>query len=300
MNQMTFSDMEYSGRKKVTQKEKFLRQMNQIIPWDEWVKKIQPHYPAGKRGRPPRGIEVMLRMYLLQIWFNLSDAGLEDAIYDSYAFQRFIGINFLEEQVPDATTLLKFRHLLEKHDLGKALFDDISAQLDKAGLMMHGGTIVDATIIHSTSSTKNKTGERDPEMHQTKKGNQWYHGMKVHIGVDAGTGYVHTIEGTAANVSDVSMTSKLVRKDDDNFGTTVPYWYALMEPVHGKRNRPEDFKTVNGLLFPNGTDALDIYEWTTDWSDLFDAGHEWYGSCCWTVYDKSEDRYIVMLVSATD
>ena len=109
MNQMTFSDMEYSGRKKVTQKEKFLRQMNQIIPWDEWVKKIQPHYPAGKRGRPPRGIEVMLRMYLLQLWFNLSDAGLEDAIYDSYAFQRFIGINFLEEQVPDATTLLKTR-----------------------------------------------------------------------------------------------------------------------------------------------------------------------------------------------
>ena len=167
--------------------------MNPIIPWDEWVKKIQPHYPAGKRGRPPRGIEVMLRMYLLQIWFNLSDAGLEDAIYDSYAFQRFIGINFLEEQVPDATTHLKFRHLLEKHDLGKALFDDISAQLDKAGLIMHGGTIVDATIIHSTPSTKNKTGERDPEMHQTKKGNQWYHGMKVHIGVDAGTGFVHTI-----------------------------------------------------------------------------------------------------------
>ena len=113
MNQMTFSDMEYSGRKKVTQKEKFLQTMNKIIPWDEWVMKIQPYYPNGKRGRPPRGIEVMLRMYLLQIWFNLSDAGLEDAIYDIYAFQRFIGINFLEEQVPDATTLLKFRHLLD-------------------------------------------------------------------------------------------------------------------------------------------------------------------------------------------
>ena len=183
-------------------------------PVAEWIGKIQPYYPSGKRGRSPRGIEVMLRMYLLQIWFNVSDAGLEDAIYDSYAFQRFIGINFLEEQVPDATTLLKFRRLLEEHDLGKALFEDIKERLEKAGLVMHGGTIVDATIIHSTPSTKNKSGERDPEMHQTKKGNQWYHGMKVHAGVDAGTGYVHTIEGTAANVSDVSMASKLLRDDD--------------------------------------------------------------------------------------
>ena len=215
MNQLTFSDIEYSGRKKVTQKEKFLHTMEEIIPWEAWIKKIKPHYPTGKRGRPTRGIEVMLRMYLLQVWFNLSDAGLEDAIYDSYAFQRFIGINFLEEQVPDATTLLKFRHLLEEHGLCKALFEDIVVRLDKAGLMMHGGTIVDATIIHSTPSTKNKSGERDPEMHQTKKGKQWYHGMKVHTGVDAGTGFVHTIEGTAANVSDVSMTSELIREDDE-------------------------------------------------------------------------------------
>ena len=187
MNQITFSDMEYSGRKRVTQKEKFLQEMNDIIPWADWVGKIQPYYPTGKRGRPPRGIEVMLRMYLLQIWFNLSDEGLEDAIYDSYAFRQFIGINFLEEQVPDATTLLKFRHLLEENHLGEALFNDIKARLQKAGLMMKGGTIVDATIIHSTPSTKNREGKRDPEMHQTKKGNQWYHGMKVHSGVDCGS-----------------------------------------------------------------------------------------------------------------
>jgi IS5 family transposase len=214
MNQMTFSDMEYSGRKKITQKENFLQGMNEIIPWAAWIAMIQPYYPDGKRGRPTRGIEIMLRMYLLQNWFNLSDAGTEDAIYDSYAFQRFMGINFLEEQVPDATTLLKFRRLLEEHKLCEAIFKDINDKLEKAGLMMRGGSIVDATIIHSTPSTKNRTGERDPEMHQTKKGNQWYHGMKVHMGVDAGTGYVHTIEGTAANVSDVSMTSKLLRDDD--------------------------------------------------------------------------------------
>ena len=136
MNQMTFSDMEYSGRKRVTQKEKFLHEMNDIIPRADWINIFAPYYPKGKRGRPPRGIEVMLRMYLLQIWFNLSDEGLEDAIYDSYAMRNFVGINFLEEQVPDATTLLKFRHLLEKHNLGEAIFNDIKERLQKAGLMM--------------------------------------------------------------------------------------------------------------------------------------------------------------------
>ncbi len=214
MGQMTFSDVEYSGRKKVTQKEKFLRGMDAIIPWGSWVAKIAPYYPVGKRGRPPRGIEIMLRMYLLQIWFNVSDEGLEDAIHDIYAFQRFLGINFLEEQVPDATTLLKFRHLLERHNICEALFKDIGERLEAAGLMMRGGTIVDATIIAASSSTKNREGKRDPEMHQTKKGNQWYHGMKVHAGVDAGSGYVHTITGTAANVHDIDETANLLREDD--------------------------------------------------------------------------------------
>ena len=157
----------------------------------------------------------MLRMYLLQIWFNLSDEGLEDAIYDSYAMRTFVGINFLEEQVPDATTLLKFRHLLEKHHLGETIFNDIKEHLQQAGLMMRGGTIVDATIIHSTPSSKNKEGKRDPDVHQTKKGNQWYHGMKVHSGVDCGSGYVHTITGTAANVHDLEEAPKLLRSDDE-------------------------------------------------------------------------------------
>ena len=215
MKQMTFSDVEYSHRKKTTKKEKFLCEMDAIIPWESWVAMIAPFYPSGERGRPPRGIEVMLRMYLLQIWFNLSDESIEDAIYDSYAFRQFVGINFLEEQVPDATTLLNFRHLLEEHDLCKALFKDVNARLEAAGLMMRGGTIVDATIIAAPSSTKNREGKRDPEMHQTKKGNQWYHGMKVHAGVDAGSGYVHTITGTAANVHDIEETARLLREDDD-------------------------------------------------------------------------------------
>ena len=215
MSQLSFSDEEYSGRKRITKREEFLKTMNEIIPWGEWVEKIRPFYPTGKRGRPVRGIELMLRMYLLQIWFGLSDEGTEDAIYDSYAMRSFLGLNFMMEQVPDATTLLKFRHLLEEHNLCEELFNDIKTRLDKAGLMMHSGTIVDATIIQSTSSTKNKTGERDPEMHQTKKGNQYYHGMKAHVGVDAGSGYVHSLTGTAANEHDITEAHNLIREDDE-------------------------------------------------------------------------------------
>ena len=155
-------------------------------------------------GRPVRGIETMLRMYLLQVWFTLSDEGVEDAICDSDAMRRFVGVDFFAEEAPDATTLLKFRHLLEKHKIGEKIFADVRERLIAAGLMMQGGTIVDATIIHAPSSTKNKTGKRDPEMHQVKKGNEWHFGMKVHVGVDAGTGYVHTITGTAANEHDCS------------------------------------------------------------------------------------------------
>ena len=214
-NQVTFSDVEYENRKRISKRETFLNTMNAILPLSRWIALIEPYYPSGKRGRPTRGIELMLRMYLLQIWFNLSDEGIEDAIYDSYCMRKFMGIDFISETVPDATTLLKFRHLLEKHDIGKAIFDDIKGILEKQGLIMHGGTIVDATLVEAPSSTKNETGKRDPEMHQTKKGNQWHFGMKVHIGADAGTGYVHTITGTSANVHDLDEVTKLIREDDE-------------------------------------------------------------------------------------
>lgn len=253
-DQLTMTDAEYAGRKRITRREEFLDKMDEIIPWKRWVEMIQPYYPSGKRGRPVRGIETMLRMYLMQVWFNLSDVGIEDAIYDSYAMRKFLGINFLDEQVPDSTTLLKFRHLLEEHEIGKAIFDDIKAQLDKSGLIMHGGTIVDATIVSAPSSTKNSTGERDPEMHQTKKGNQWYHGMKVHAGADAATGYVHTIEGTAANVHDSQETTKLIREDDevvygDSGYLGVSRQDAVMEDEHLSQidycicKRPKSIKT---------------------------------------------------------
>ena len=172
MKQQTFSDIEYSNRRKRTKREEFLDSMEEMIPWDYWVGIISPHYPSGKRGRPPKDIETMLRMYLMQNWFNLSDEGIEDAIYDSYAMRGFMHLDFLTEQMPDVTTLLHFRHLIEENSIGEKIFADVKARLEKAGLMMHGGTIVDATIIAAPSSTKNKEGKRDPEMHQTKKGNQ--------------------------------------------------------------------------------------------------------------------------------
>lgn len=208
------SRSEYAHRKRIPKRETFLHQMDNIIPWTRWGDFIRPFYPNGKRGRPPKEIECMLRMYLMQVWFNLSDEGIEDAVYDSYSMKNFLKLDFRKEQVPDATTLLKFRHLLEDHGIGEKIFNDINARLLEVGLMMKGGTIVDATIISAPSSTKNATNTRDPEMHQTRKGNQWYHGMKIHSGVDAGTGYVHTITATAANVHDICEAKKLLREDD--------------------------------------------------------------------------------------
>jgi IS5 family transposase len=213
--QMTFTDFEYASRKKITKREEFLNMMNKIIPWAEWVSIIKPYYPDGKRGRPPRGIETMLRMYLLQIWFNMSDEMVEDSIYDSFAMRSFMGVNFGEEQAPDATTLLKFRHLLEEKNLCESLFNDLTQRLETHGCLLRGGTIVDATIISAPSSTKNASSDRDPEMHQTKKGNEWHFGMKAHIGVDACSGYIHTVTATAANVHDIVETSKLIREDDE-------------------------------------------------------------------------------------
>lgn len=214
-NQQSFSDIEYANRKRKTKREEFLEIMDHVIPWDEWTGLIMPYYPSGKRGRPTRGAEPMLRMYLLQNWFNLSDEGVEDAIYDSYAFRSFMGINFMDEQAPDATTLCKFRKLLDDNGITKMFFDAMKQFLDKHGKLMHGGTIVDATIIDAPVSTKNAEKKRDPEMHQVKKGNEWYFGERLHAGVDAGTGYIHSMEVTAANVGERSVVPKLMREDDE-------------------------------------------------------------------------------------
>ena len=203
MNQLTFADMGYSNRKKKTKREGFLDAMEEIILWSYWVEMIHPFYFDNKRDRKPIGIETMLRMYLMQNWFNLSDEGIEDSIYDSYAMRCFMHIDFLEQQVPDATTLLKFRHMLEANKLGEKIFADVNDRLDKAGL------------IAVPKSMKNQDGRRDPEIHQTKKGDEWYFGVKVHAGVDAGSGYIHTITGTSANMHNVSETAKPIGEDDE-------------------------------------------------------------------------------------
>ncbi|MEA5053371.1 MAG: IS5 family transposase, partial [Propionicimonas sp.] len=219
-DQPSFTDIEYGNRRRVSRRERFLEQMDATIPWEVWVGLIEPHYYPDRPGKPRRGrkarpVETMLRMYLLQVWFSLSDEGVEDAIYDSYAMRRFMGLDFAVEQVPDATTLFHFRHLLEGHQLGEALFAAQNEIFEAEGWIMRGGTIVDATIIAAPSSTKNATGTRDPQMKQTKKGNQWYFGMKAHTGVDAGTGYVHSVTATAASVHDLDELVNLVRDDDD-------------------------------------------------------------------------------------
>ena len=210
LKQTTFLDVALQSKSRTTRREVFLETMNQVVPWSELVKLIQPVYPSSKRGRPPIGIERMLRLYFIQLWFGYSDEGTEDALYDMPILSRFAGIDLTQERVPDATTLLHFRHLLEANHLAATILSLLNGILQDKGLMMREGTIVDATLIAAPPSTKNKTGTRDPEMHQAKKGNQWHFWMKAHIGVDLESGLVHTVVGTAANVSDVVIASELL------------------------------------------------------------------------------------------
>ena len=213
--QSSFSEMEYAAKKRQTRRDRFLAEIDAVTPWADLEAAIESFYPKGKGpGRPPIGLPRMLRMYVAQQCFGLSDEGIEDAIYDSQAIRRFVGIDLSHETAPDATTLLKFRRLLEKHELTRTIFDRINAHLAAKGLLMREGTIVDATIIAAPPSTKNRDKERDPEMHQTKKGNEWHFGMKAHIGVDADSGLVHTVTGTAAHVGDVTQAHALLHGEE--------------------------------------------------------------------------------------
>jgi IS5 family transposase len=224
MKQTSFASLEYAGKKRKTRREKFLAEMDRVVPWQRLIALIEPHYPSsGRVGRPPIGVPRMLRMYFLQQWYSLSDEALEDALYDSQAMREFVGIDLAREQVPDATTLLKFRRLLEQHELTKAIFEEVNAHLSERGLLMREGTVVDATIIAAPSSTKNKDGKRDPEMHQTKKGNQWHFGMKAHIGVDADSGLVHSLHTTPANESDVAHTHELLHGEEKRVHADAGY-----------------------------------------------------------------------------
>lgn len=203
MKQTTFAATQgFETHGKATRKAAFLDRMEGLVPWAEFCALIEPHYPKAGDGRPPRDLETMLRMYFVANWFNLADEACEEALYDVPVFRAFCRVDLGRERVPDATTLLHFRHLLERHQLGLAMFAKVGERLLANGLKLSGGTIVDATLIAAPSSTKNADQARDPEMHQTKKGNQWHFGMKVHIGVDSASGLVHSASVTAANVHD--------------------------------------------------------------------------------------------------
>jgi IS5 family transposase len=215
MRQQTLADGGFEKFRKKTRKELFLDDMEQIIPWEELCGAIEPYYPKPEgAGRRPVGIERMLRIHFLQHWFDLSDPGAEEALYDSRAMRSFVGIDLGREPVPDETTICKFRHLMERHNLGDELFRLVNVYLEENGMKVARGTIVDASIINAPSSTKNKDKQRDPEMHQTRKGNQWYFGMKAHIGVDSKSKMIHSVAATAANVHDSQVLEDLLHGEE--------------------------------------------------------------------------------------
>ncbi|MDR1163272.1 MAG: IS5 family transposase [Candidatus Accumulibacter sp.] len=215
MKQTTFASLAYTEKKKQTRRERFLSEMEKVVPWSALLGVIEPYYPkTGRRGRQPMPLETMLRIYFLQQWYALSDPAMEDALYEIESMRRFAGLELCEDALPDETTILKFRHLLERHELTGQMLQVINATLEERGLLLKGGTMVDATIVAAASSTKNRARQRDPEMHSTKKGQLWYFGMKIHVGADVNSGLVHTAKVTAANVSDISQLPELVREDD--------------------------------------------------------------------------------------
>ena len=249
MRQASFSELEHDAKKRKTRREEFLEKMDGLIPWERLEGRIEPFYPKGGRGRQPYPLATMLRVHCVQLFYDQSDPGMEDLLYEAESVRRFCGLR-LSGRLPDETTILNFRHLLERHGLGERLFADIKAHLASRGHRLRQGTIVDASIVEAPSSTKNAKGERDPEMHQTKKGNQWHFGMKVHIGVDADSGLVHSLATTAANESDVTCAHSVLHgnetdvhgdsgytgigKRDEHAGRDVA-WHVAMKP--GKRRQ---------------------------------------------------------------
>jgi transposase, IS5 family len=263
MKQMSLGESGFERKTKRTRKREFLDEMNLVVPWGELVSLIAPHAPepGAKGGRPPFAVETMLRVHFLQQWFNLSDPAMEEALYDTPMFREFAGLDAGEDRLPDESTILRFRHLLEAHSLSLQILATVNATLAAKGLLLKSGTVVDATLIAAPSSTKNSSGERDPEMHQTKKGNQWHFGMKAHIGVDADSGLVHTVVGTAANVNDVTQAHALVHGEEIHVLADAGYqgvdkraetqgidvnWLVAMRP--GKRKTLDKSTSLGAIL----------------------------------------------------
>jgi IS5 family transposase len=247
MKQISFADAEYAGKRKQTRRERFLVEMDQVVPWKGLIALIEPHYPKGEGGRPAYPLMAILRVHLMQNWFGYSDPAMEESLYETTILRQFAGLHL--DRIPDETTILNFRRLLEKHDLAAGILGVINGYLGDRGLMLRQGTIVDATIIHAPSSTKNKDRKRDPEMHSTKKGNQYYFGMKAHIGVDAESGLVHSVVGTAANIADVTQVDQLLHDEETYVCGDAGYTGAQKRPEHEGRQviwsisaRPSSYK----------------------------------------------------------
>lgn len=231
MDQMSFGDGEYASKRKRTRRETFLAEMEQVIPWTILLNLIEPFYPKAGNGRPPYPLRVMLKVHLMQNWFGLSDPAMEEALYEIASMRQFAGLS-LTKPIPDETTILNFRRLLETYELGADILSRVNGYLSRKGLMLKRGTMVDATIISAPSSTKNADGERDPEMHQTKKGNEWYFGMKAHIGVDADSGLVHTVTTTPANEADVNEADNLLHGKESVVYADAGYTGADKRTAH--------------------------------------------------------------------
>jgi len=235
MDQLSFTDAEYQRKRRPTRRERFLTEMEQLIPWAKIEKKLKKHYPKGTRGRPPYDLNVMLRIHCMQVFYNLSDPAMEDALIEIDSMRRFAGLK-LSDRYPDETTILNFRRFLEQKKLSKTVLDTINQHLEDKGMLLREGTIVDATIINAPSSTKNKEGKRDPEMHQARKGKQYYFGMKCHIGVDLHTGIIHSLETTAANVHDLGPVGSLLHGHEQYiFGDSGYRGIAKREDMKGNK-----------------------------------------------------------------
>lgn len=230
MKQISLAATGFEIATKRTRKREFLDEMNQVVPWAELIALIEPYAPAGKTGRPPFAVSTMLRIHFLQQWFGLSDPAMEEALHDVPLYREFAGLDAGVTRMPDESTILRFRHLLEANNLSIQLLAAINATLATKGLLLKSGTVVDATLIAAPPSTKNRTGERDPEMHQTQKGNQWHFGMKAHIGVDADSGLVHSVIGTAANVNDVTQGHGLLHGEETDVFADAGYQGAMKRP----------------------------------------------------------------------
>jgi len=236
MRQPTFAALAYANKKKKTRREKFLEEMDQVVPWAQLNKVISKHYPKPGNGRPPLGLEKMLRIYFLQQWFNLSDPGMEDALYDIESLRRFAGIELGEDEVPDETSILNFRHLLERHGLSKKLFEKVTAHLEQNGLLLREGTIVDATIVTAPRSTKNATGQHDPEMSSTRKGTEWFFGMKLHVGTDP-RGIAHTAVVTTGRVHDSQVMDELLHGEEEAIYGDRAYINEAKQKAHEEQGR---------------------------------------------------------------